>query len=171
MKKLLHLDSYYMNHFRMDCHNPGEPPPDLEENPLFDFDVFKNPEDDHQLALRMCVRALSETDKDGPTVEVRAEMLGLFTFKSEANEKEMGHLIYLNGSLILYGILRGVVTSISGNFPVGQILLPSVYMDEVLDGWQQRKNKGKAEVEAAAASKNTRLVTEKKERHPRPRKK
>src|SRR5690606_7142009 len=50
----------------------------------------------------------------------------------EIDEENLRSLAVLNGAMILYGIVRAEVASMTSNFPGGRLLLPTVYMQEIL---------------------------------------
>lgn len=55
-------------------------------------------------------------------------------------------LVLYNGSLILYGLLRGQIAAITGAFPTGKFMLPSVNMQQVI------QNSVEKELAVAASS-------------------
>jgi hypothetical protein len=59
-------------------------------------------------------------------------MLGFFWFPPEVPDDRIPYLIRVNGCTILYGILRGVVASLTGMFPEGPLALPTIMMQEVV---------------------------------------
>lgn len=138
MKKLLQLENYYMTRLHIDYDETVSPPHESRDNPAFDFEVFENPDDDHLLALEMSFGYQGQEGKNEPPWAIDARILGVFRFESEVKKEEIGPPLFLNGSTILYGILRGILASVGGNFPVGRIILPTVYMEDILKEWSGR---------------------------------
>ncbi|MCC5875329.1 MAG: hypothetical protein JJU11_03820 [Candidatus Sumerlaeia bacterium] len=82
---------------------------------------------------------------DGPCIE--AKIVGVFSCPEEMEEAKRFPMVRYNGSLILYGLLRGQVATVTGSFPTGKLTLPSFNMMEVLkmnDDRSKEKSKGPA---------------------------
>ncbi|MCK5841034.1 MAG: hypothetical protein KAH31_02615 [Candidatus Sabulitectum sp.] len=60
------------------------------------------------------------------------EIFGIFSFPSETSLNDMEGIIRVNGCTILYGLLRGHLASVTGAFPSGPYVLPTVNMLEVV---------------------------------------
>lgn len=51
---------------------------------------------------------------------------------------DLGYLAALNGATILYGIARGEIAGLTSNFPGGRFVLPTIYMDEVIQAQSEQ---------------------------------
>jgi hypothetical protein len=87
--------------------------------------------------------------REGETgYEVKLALFGLLSLDDEdpgTPEDTRRYVASLNGATILYGIARAEVASLTSNFPGGRLLLPTVYMDEVLKQQAARLAEGKAD--------------------------
>ena len=122
----------------------------------FDYDLFCHDKNCRQ--IRMVFRAFFGPDKDVEPrtcpYEIKATIEGFFTFKDDLNDKQMAYLVRVNSASILYGILRGEIANITGSFPAGKFLLPTVMMQDVVKEIEERKatdRKAKATKPAKAA--------------------
>lgn len=65
--------------------------------------------------------------------KIASEIVGFFSFpESFSNKDERRIAIRINGCIILYGILRGQIATITGSFPNGKFNLPTVNMIEII---------------------------------------
>jgi len=112
----------------------------------FDYDVYRQADDDTAMALDFRLSLASETPGTlvGYTIDVG--IFGEFGLPDDISEEQRERIIRINGGMILYGILRGELAAFTGSFPGGKILLPTVYMPDVVKDVEQRK---------AAAGKNS----------------
>ncbi len=156
MKHLLTLKDYRMTRLHVEYLPKGNPTPRLQENPQFTFAAGANPANPLERALNLHVRAVIHEPVGGNCVSIEAVLFGVFEFKSEAAEKEMTYLLFLNGSIILYGLLRGALLSAGAHFPGERLLLPSVYFDEILkrEAEKQVRASGDNDADNAAGKKN-----------------
>jgi len=58
--------------------------------------------------------------------QIRADILGYFYVPAPIPLKNIEPLIKSNGTLILYGILRGELAVFTGSFPGGKLSLPTI---------------------------------------------
>ena len=77
------------------------------------------------------------------------------------DEEQMQALIRINGSAILYGILRGEIAVFTGSFPGGKFVLPAVYMQDVVKD-VETKNRARLAKESKAGGKKASVVRRKK---------
>jgi hypothetical protein len=89
--------------------------------------------------LRLLVKLWPDKGLSGYKVDTIIE--GFFKFPESFSDEERNYLIAVNGGTILYGILRGQLSMISGSFPQGKFVLPTVYMDEVVKNIHMNQNK------------------------------
>lgn len=103
----------------------------------FDFDIASHAERKNQFKLEFKVMANPDDGFRG--IKLEAQIDGFFYFPEGMNNDEMQYLVALNGSSILYGLLRGQLALITGSFPDGKFMLPAVVMDDVISGIVKRK--------------------------------
>ncbi|MEX2381721.1 MAG: hypothetical protein WD490_05010 [Opitutales bacterium] len=65
---------------------------------------------------------------------------GVFRFDEGLEEQKMQYLVRVNGGTILYGILRGMLATMTGAFPEGRINLPTIMMQDVVRRVEERRN-------------------------------
>lgn len=63
---------------------------------------------------------------------VEAKLDGFFRCPEDLPEPKREGLVRVNGGTILYGILRGQLSAMTGSFPPGPIILPTVNMREIV---------------------------------------
>ena len=106
-----------------------------------DYDLSCKNEDCHE--IRMVLRFRLEPDKAEEVrtcpYEIKATIEGFFTFSKDLDYKQMAYLVRVNSATILYGILRGEVANVTGSFPAGKFLLPTVMMQDVVKEIEERK--------------------------------
>ncbi len=64
--------------------------------------------------------------------QCHASITGYFTFTEDLDKETMMRLLHLNGLSILYGILRGQLSMISGSFGGNKLNLPTMNIQEIL---------------------------------------
>ena len=111
----------------------------------FDYTVSIHRSEKHRYRLDLRVLC-HETDSTDERLgyELNAEIVGFILFDESETKEKMEALIRLNGVSILYGILRGIVATVSGSMPAGKFLLPTVMPQDVVrmveSQHQQRKS-------------------------------
>ena len=120
----IYLDEYFIKKLNIEFTDGEE-----------DFDKFNHEVtcerqcgmlDDHTYALKLIVN-IKPTKETGYTIS--AEMDGFFIFpKDETDNDKMVYLAIENGAIMLYGILRGQVASVTGSFVTNKFVLPPVVM-------------------------------------------
>jgi len=104
------------------------------------YDVLRQKEDSRRFALNMRV----QSGPDGPGkagYTIVAVMEGFFSFPESVAEDDMQMLVRINGLTILYGILRGQLSMITGVFSGGEFVLPAIYMPDVVTQIESQKQK------------------------------
>ncbi len=139
MNSLLQLRDYTITRLRVDWSEPGGakgvPSTDMLGNEgqiKVGYNVMRNRENDRSFALEFsCVTGPADTKTDAGYI-VDAKIVGFFDFPADASEEAMQRMIRVNGTTILYGVLRGHVSSVTGAFPAGKHVLPTVNMLEMV---------------------------------------
>lgn len=74
-----------------------------------------------------------------PDTDWEFEALGEFATPGAWDESKKATLVRLNGGMILYGLARGHLSAITGSFPSGAILLPTLDWRAVVEGVEKEK--------------------------------
>ena len=131
------LDEFHFTRVNVEWHEPQESA-SLEVSYLFDYDVGRHTTENNRYRLVFRVKAISETPTPvGYTIE--CEIVGYFRFPVGTPQENMDFLIRVNGCNILYGIMRGQLAMVTGSFPNRKFVLPTVMMDDVVNGVEKHK--------------------------------
>lgn len=137
-----HLDEFFMTRVNVAWHESSQPGTvDLDFR--FDYDVAKHTTETNRfrLAFRLGVKSKTPMPVD---YSLDCEIVGFFHFPPETTDDAMQRLIRLNGSTILYGVLRGQLAHITGSFPRQKLILPTVMMEDVVNAVEQEKEQARA---------------------------
>ncbi len=142
---IIHLEEYFLEKLLVERRPPNAS--DIEYGQVsisfdFDYQIKRNPDDSSFFMLTFIVR-------DDPSVKtacpqaynIDLRIIGVFRFNEDVEEDQMQYLIRFNGCTILYGILRGILSTITGTFPEGAIKLPTIMIDEVVKKIEERIQK------------------------------
>jgi preprotein translocase subunit SecB len=98
-----------------------------------DYKVQRNADNPNVFALTFIVRDNPATKTPTPQAyKLDLRIIGFFRFNEGIEEKQMQYLIRYNGCAILYGILRGMLATMTGAFPEGAIRMPTIMVDEIV---------------------------------------
>lgn len=89
--------------------------------------------------IRLDLSAAPPPEQAGYRISL--SIVGVFRTETDGQDysrEALRDIAALNGSAILYGIVRAEIASLTSNFPPGRMLLPAVYMHEILK--QQSEN-------------------------------
>lgn len=131
------LEEFYLTRLKVQWFEPEEPI-EVDTRFGFNYDVAYSQDDPNRYRLTFRVTCEPGTQ---PKVgyEIDSEMMGFFSFPEDTPREEMEYLIRLNGSTILYGILRGELASVTGMFPHGKFVLPTVMMSDVVEAVEKER--------------------------------
>jgi len=98
-----------------------------------DFGVHSSPHDEDVL-IRLSLTCLPVASAPGACRfgQVAATVWGVLHFADDVDDAERERRVFLNGPVILHGLLRGVVASATGSCAGGPFILPTVNYVEVL---------------------------------------
>ncbi|MCK5132862.1 MAG: hypothetical protein KAR40_11995 [Candidatus Sabulitectum sp.] len=100
----------------------------LKYNSSIAYSVAKNQDDEYNYKLTLGVKVVPE----GFGWSIDVEIVGIFSFPKGTSISDMEGIVRVNGCTILYGLLRGHLASVTGAFPSGPYVLPTVNMLEVV---------------------------------------
>ncbi|NQU42981.1 hypothetical protein HQ520_06830 [bacterium] len=130
MRKILNLEDFAIDRLHYETWY-DQPEEDSDPaGPNVRYEVFRNDTDPSQYMLELEVKLSVPVENDRLGYCFSAQITGFFRFAEDATEEEMQYLIRVNGGTILYGILRGQMAALAT--PLGKILLPTVYMNEIV---------------------------------------
>jgi len=136
------LEDFYMMRLSVIWHDPTpnvKSPVQLESKYTIDYDVFRQTHDLKRFILRFRLNLDSFRTGKRMGYAIDSEILGIFRFPESIAEEEMQKIIRFNGTVILYGILRGEIAAITGSFPGGKFNLPTVNMVNIVKKVENRK--------------------------------
>lgn len=107
----------------------------LKYNSSISYSVGKNQDNEYNYKLTLGVKVIPE--EFGWNIDM--EIAGIFTFPEGTSAGDMEGMIRVNGCTILYGLLRGHLASVTGAFPSGPYILPTVNMFEVVKAIEESK--------------------------------
>lgn len=107
----------------------------MKHNSSLSYTVGKHQDNEYNYKLTLCVKVIPEDF--GWSIDM--EIAGIFTFPEGTSAGEREGMIRVNGCTILYGLLRGHLASVTGAFPSGPYVLPTVNMYEVVKAIEESK--------------------------------
>jgi len=128
---VIHLEEYYLEKILVE--RTRQATDEITITFDHDYKIKRNADNPHEFALTFIVRdnpALKTPHPQVYTLDLR--ITGFFRFNKGADEDQMQYLIRFNGCTILYGILRGMLATITGTFPEGAIRMPTIMIDEIV---------------------------------------
>jgi len=97
------------------------------ENVIYNLDVnTDHKRDRNNKRLHVVQLKVSVTPEPRFGYKIQANISGKFMAPDGISEKVLNELIPSNGTLILYGILRGQLALFTSSFPGGRITLPTI---------------------------------------------
>jgi preprotein translocase subunit SecB len=132
---VIHLEEYYLEKVLIErIHSKEEAAADAITIAFdHDYEIKRNDNDPREFSLTFIVRdnpAMKTPNPQAYKLDLR--IIGFFRFDEGIEEKQMQYLIRYNGCAILYGILRGMLATMTGAFPEGAIRMPTIMVDEIV---------------------------------------
>ncbi len=128
-----------------------------------DYSVFCNTENPRQIRMTLDFFLGPDDDSEvGCRYRIVAQIDGFFTFPDDIEEDHFVYLSRVNCATILYGILRGEIANVTGSFPGGKCLLPTVMMQDMVRDIEERRA-GEEEAVGSSGSSDDRSVTNESE--------
>lgn len=156
---VLLLEDYFLTRLHLDWHFPPDGPAVQVKKvrSQFDYEVAKHTTDPRRRMLKFRA-AFQELDANQQHLghRVECEVVGLFSFTEATPKDKEEFLIRVNGISMLYGALRGLLTSATGAFPSGRFAMPSIMPQDIVNEVETRHAeeaaKAKPPSEPAAAT-------------------
>jgi preprotein translocase subunit SecB len=144
------LEDYHFRRLAIEWHEPRESG-QVDVGYVFDYEVGRHRTERNRYRLTFRMTAKSGTPSPiGYSVD--AEIVGFFQFLPDTPHEKMEQLIRLNGSAVLYGILRGQIASLTGVFPYRKMILPTFMMRDIVEGIENAKKARKEKKATKAAT-------------------
>lgn len=139
---MMQLEDFKIARLALDWREPKVETVEVESLKYeFDYDIGAHAE--YPLRYRMALTMhIEEVGK--PQIEVgyiiKAKLVGFFRFPDGMEKAKRDTLVRVNGLNILYGTFRGTLAGITGAFPGGVFILPSINPQEVVAQIEKRKH-------------------------------
>jgi preprotein translocase subunit SecB len=136
------LQEFFIHDLAVEWLNPEES--ESESFSLgFDYDLSCHANDPHlvRMIMRFWLGRAANDDAPRCPYSIHVEIEGFFSFPADLEEGQMAYLCRVNSMTILYGILRGEIANVTGSFPGGKYILPTVMMQDVVNEIEERKEK------------------------------
>lgn len=113
----------------------------------FDYDLAVAADDDHRIRMEMTFSMQSADDQEQASCPyvIEAGIMGFFAFPQDMADEKIAYFCRVNTLSILYGILRGQIATVTGSFPHGKFVLPTVMMQDVVNEIEKRKQAAEAD--------------------------
>lgn len=148
---ILQLEDYFLTRLEIRFDGPAEP--EIESasvNSTFHYDVMSHKEDAKRrmLAFHVEFRELDGKERNAG-YHIVCSIVGMFRFTDATPEDKEDYVICVNGISILYGALRGILSTATGNFPRGRFLAPSVMPNEIVADIERKRQETPKDAESA----------------------
>ncbi len=132
MADILQLEHFFLIRMNLECKfpktQPEDPEPTVNHSFNVDYKVGRRADDPNRFRLSL----LLDIEPEEYGWEVHAQLDGFFRTPEELDQPKKEGLVRVNGGTILYGLLRGQLSTMTGSFPDGPIILPTVNMAEIV---------------------------------------
>jgi len=117
----------------------------------FDYTLGRHKEQEHRYRMAFRVEAEEFAVNEEPVgTKLAAEIVGYLALNPALSKAEREKLVRHNGASILYGILRGIVATMSGTFPNGKLLLPTTLPDDIVRQVEEQKKQSMKDTKSSA---------------------
>lgn len=154
-EQIIQLETFHMSKVHIEfVHTEGEPLPagPTEHSMTIDYNVAIRADDDRRYRLSLLV----SVNPNGSGMRIESQIDGFFQCPVEMPVPVRNGTIRVNGGTILYGLLRGQLAAISGSFPSGPYILPTVSM---LDIVRRKEGLGAVEPSQTAVAEDDQVST------------
>lgn len=135
----LSLKHYRVTYFHLEANEDFEPKRgvNVDHQIGFDFEVFKTKDSyDFMIPLALILKPIKNRKHcNFKKLEIRLD--GFFHLPEETDKEYVDEVVPYNCLAILYGIMRGIVSSMSGNIDGPKIILPAVNINDMIKSKMQ----------------------------------
>lgn len=130
MQAQLNLDEYFVDELviRKNINYDREKP--IIGDYFIDFDILRHDKNPLMFKLSMFIE-LNKNDDNSPYY-ILMKLSGFFSYADETDDDYIKKTIALNAPSILYGVARGIIAQVTGNYEYGKFILPAVNFIEIL---------------------------------------
>lgn len=148
---MLNLDDFSLTRLQYEYYEGDKNPRKADtEFPLtFDYEIGLHKSDPLRFRLRLNFE-LSRLPGNVSGYTLQAQITGYFASETVVGDPINGDLV-VHGCSLLYGVLRGQLSLITGGAPLGRIVLPTVPMGDIVRNIQDSRVK-EAEAEKRASA-------------------
>jgi preprotein translocase subunit SecB len=141
-RPVISLDNYFLTHQEISFVAPENQSKEVKSiDSSFDYVVSTHTEDESRYLLEFSVGFKELDEQDQPLGhQINVKISGFFTFPENTEYEMKEKLIRYNGVAILYGVLRGIISTATGAFPAGKFLMPTIMPDVIVDNVEKRRN-------------------------------
>lgn len=151
---IIHLEEYYLEKVLIERKDSDPPGDHLSIAYDFDYSVQRSARNPQLFLLTFIVRDDPEAKTPHPQIyNLDFRIQGIFRFDEGLEEQKMQYLVRVNGGTILYGILRGMLATMTGAFPEGRLNLPTLMMADVVRKVEERHDPKTPDQKPAATKK------------------
>lgn len=124
------LQEYHLTRFAVECQKTDM---EVERHSLkFNYDLKRHTENKYNFMCSLEVLCMELDAQDRVAgYSVIAGITGYFSLSTNLPEEKLATYAFQNSVMTLYGALRGIVASVTGNFREGKYLLPSVMPQDI----------------------------------------
>lgn len=155
MSVQMQLDDFALTRLHVNWRPPSKPTVDIGElTSRFDYNVAINAKDKKRFKLDLYLKIV-EIGKQQAAVgyEIEADLVGIFSFPEETDQETRQKLVRVNGVNLLYSTFRGVLCGVTGVFPGGKLVLPTIMPVEIVKAVETRRLAARSATKALASAK------------------
>lgn len=141
MSVQMQLDDFVLTRLNINWRPPTKPKVDIGElTSGFDYSVAVNAKDKARFKLDLRLK-FSEVGKQQAEVGyvIEADLVGIFSFPEDSDQETRQKLVRVNGVNLLYSTFRGVLSGLTGVFPGGKLVLPTIMPMEIVKQVETRR--------------------------------
>lgn len=141
MSVQMQLEDFAITRLHINWRPPTKPTVDISKlTNQFDYNVAINAKDKKRFKLDLFLK-LAEVGKQQAAVgyEIEADLVGIFNFPEEADQETRQKLVRVNGVNLLYSTFRGLLSGVTGAFPGGKLVLPTIMPAEIVKLVENRR--------------------------------
>jgi hypothetical protein len=127
------------------------------------YDILSNKENPERYLMTLKavdVTPAGESETTTPSFDVTG--VAEFEVPAGLSEEQKYKLVAFNGGAILYGLIRGQLSMVSGVFPSGSLLLPTLNWQEVVTEIEKKREGKPAAVSSGSAMQKAKPARTKK---------
>ena len=132
MSDILQLERFFTVKMHVEVVSPDEPPDEgqkLSDHSFnVDYRVYRKPDDPDRYMMSLLLSIEPKTYG----WKVNAQLDGFFKCPEGLTPSMREGVVRINGGTILYGLLRGQLSAMTGSFFGGPVILPTVNMMEIV---------------------------------------